>query len=104
MVKCPHCDGERAVRALVNRGGTCMWESIACITCGGRGEVDDDYARRDEYARAWRRDRIKVRRESLNDAALRLGVPVVSISGFERNRLPRGEWEAIRDRIEEDRP
>ncbi len=93
---CPHCKGDRQIPALVNRGGSCTWESIVCTTCGGAGEVDDDYPRRSEYAR---KDRI-AHRTSIREMAGRLGVDVVLLSDFESLKLPRGQWDVVQAVIE----
>lgn len=81
-VQCPQCKGERGFDALVNRGGDCTMERVPCSTCGGEGDMDPGYPARLAAGQVLRDDRL-ARRESLGEAARRMGVTIMELSDRE---------------------
>src|SRR5690606_41734983 len=63
--------------------GTGEWLGrMECTHCGGTGQWDSDHLARYEKGQAHRRDRIE-RRETILEAAARLGVTPAQLSSFE---------------------
>lgn len=85
-IPCPVCDGGTLRRSgLVMRDGVCALEDIDCSTCGESGRVPADYAARVEAGQRMRAERV-ARRESLRDAAARLGITPAQLSAREMGR------------------
>lgn len=84
---CPSCDGKGSLDALVRRatdyGSSCQWESINCFVCHGNKVIDSTLAKRMREGRRMREDRLS-RKETIKEAAERLGMGVVAYSQAER--------------------
>ena len=89
MHSCPNCtDGK--VTAFVNRGpdiDTHSIETFPCATCGGTAKIDDELAGWIIKGKAARDARV-VRRESLLEAANRMGITPGELSQIERGHGP----------------
>lgn len=85
MKPCPHCtDGK--VTAFVNRGpdiSTHSVEAFQCATCGGTSEIDEELSGWIAKGKAARDARV-ARRESLLEAATRMGISPGELSQIER--------------------
>ena len=87
-MQCPRCDG---------KGETWGWAcpgfryiALPCHVCDGTGEVDDGYPERLERGQAMRKARVE-RRETMREAAQRLGISVVAYSHMEWGIVDAGE-------------
>lgn len=89
-VVCPTCCGDRQVMAFVDgrdKNGK-RWgrqERIACMQCAGTGTISAERARWMEECRVHRLARVD-RRESLHEAAQRLGITPAQVSAMETGR------------------
>lgn len=86
-MKCPTCDGEKEVRALVKfvRGG-CKPMTLACLDCKGTGEVPDERATWMDVGARMRNTRLYAHM-TLTEAAKIIGVGVVDLSDAEHGRV-----------------
>ncbi len=83
---CPHCNGDKKVFAFLNNGPDYRTHTstfIDCRTCLGRGVITREHADRIVAGASMREQRVQ-RRESLRDAAKRLGITAVELNAIER--------------------
>jgi len=89
---CPMCGGSGNTGPVhVNRGPDQpgYWlENDDCRVCGGAGAVSDAFLRRYHAGLAAKERRI-LRRESVGEAADRLGISPADLSGIEHGRDPK---------------
>ncbi len=82
---CPDCEGTGQTLAFFvihTDGHEQTMAQLRCLTCQGRGEVDDRYPAWLRRGQEMRRER-RERREPLRQAAARLGVSAVEYSKME---------------------
>ena len=97
---CPACKGEKIVFAHINTGErkTTGFRHVPCWTCKATGTVDAEYPRRKAQGKALANVR-RAQRRSLRDAAARLNVSPMTLSGWEHGRepIPEGMLEKIQE-------
>lgn len=89
-VVCPTCRGDRQVMAFVDgrdKNGKRWGRNgmVDCMTCEGTGSIPVERARWMEEGRTHRQARVD-RRESLHEAAQRLGITPAQVSAMETGR------------------
>lgn len=85
---CPRCDGKRGADCFINRGPDVRTHSLewrSCPTCGGTGKIDRRRAALILQGKEMRDARV-ARRETLREAALRLGMNPAELAAIEHGR------------------
>jgi DnaJ-class molecular chaperone len=89
MPTCPTCKGKRTNIAHINTGIDSQrhrWSEIPCFTCNGAGNISDEHATRITKGAEMRQARV-ARKESLYEAAARMGMTAARLSAIEHGRV-----------------
>lgn len=87
-MQCPTCHGQKNTFGFANKGPDYRSHTqgmMACVTCRGTGEVDQEFPARLAAGESFRRNRM-TREESLFDCAQRLNVSTAQLSAYENGR------------------
>lgn len=84
-ITCPDCRGRKVLMALVDGPAYSGPAEIACLRCGGAGEVDEDMERWMMIGGTHRTWRV-AQHEALGECARRLSMSASELSGMEHGR------------------